>query len=193
MTEDELAIRRWARLREALCAESAAELALLQKTVLAELCGGLWHMTHPDRFRTILSSGAIFPEPNMPDGERYCTGLGKNHCPYVRTLGGVSLFDFNGFDPDAYTEKYPLSSWAAFVPYRTDWGSSVWIEIDREQVASQLISGSELLAKWKSGGAHGHNIMPEIEAAHIGPIPRTAFKRAFSVVKDNSEFHPLCF
>jgi hypothetical protein len=188
--EDDFEIR-WARQREAQFAESAARLAALTNLILPELCGGLWHITHPDRFKSILNSNAILPEPDIPEGARYCTGLGKDHYPYVRTLGGVSLFDFNRFDPDAYTEEYPLSTWAAFVPYRTDWGSSVWIEIDREQVTPHLISGFELLAKWKSDGAHGHNIMPEIEAAHIGPIPRTAFKRAFLVGKVDSPAHSI--
>ncbi len=191
--EDDVEIRRLALAREARFAKSAAKLASLQKCVLPELCGGLWHTTHPDRFKAILRSGAILPEPDIPDNERYCTGLGKEHYPYVRTLGGVSLFDFNGFDPDVYTKEYPSSTWATFIPYRTDWGCAVWIEIDRDQVGPPLISGSELLAKWKSDGAHGHNIMPEIEAAHIGPIPRTAFRRAFSVGKENSNFHALCF
>jgi len=117
--EDDFEIR-WARQREAQFAESAARLAALTNLILPELCGGLWHITHPDRFKSILNSNAILPEPDIPEGARYCTGLGKDHYPYVRTLGGVSLFDFNRFDPDAYTEEYPLSTWAAFVPYRTD-------------------------------------------------------------------------
>jgi hypothetical protein len=190
MMEDDAEIR-WARIREAQFGKSAAKLASLTKRLLPELCGGLWHTTHPDRFKSILSGGAILPEPNIPDGDRYCTGLGKDHYPYVRTLGGVSLFDFNGFDTDAYTNEYPSSTWATFVPYRTDWGSSVWIEINREQVAPDLISGFELLAKWKSDGAHGHNIMPEIEVAHIGPIPRAAFRRALLVGNNDSLVHSI--
>ena len=104
--EDDFEIR-WARQREAQFAESAARLAALTNLILPELCGGLWHITHPDRFKSILNSNAILPEPDIPEGARYCTGLGKDHYPYVRTLGGVSLFDFNRFDPDAYTEEYP--------------------------------------------------------------------------------------
>ncbi len=84
-----------------------------------------------------------------------------------------------------------MSSWYEFVPYRTDWDRSVWIEIDREKVALQVISGSDLVAKWKSDNAYQHTIMPYIEAAHLGPLPRTAFKRAFLVCKGDSQFHPL--
>jgi hypothetical protein len=190
---------RTVRLREALWAKAAAELVSLQKRILPELCGRLWHTTHPDRFKSILMSGAILQEPNIPDEERYCTGGGKEHYPYVRTLGGVSLFDFYKFDPDdfddanpdAYAKRCPSSTWGTFVPYRTDWGCSVWIEIDRERVASQFISGSDLLAKWKSDSAYGHNIMPEIEAAHLGPISCTAFKRVLLVRKNDNEFRHL--
>jgi hypothetical protein len=70
-------------------------------------------------------------------------------CPYTEKLGGVSLFDFNGFDPEIYSQEYRLSSWQFFVPYRDDWGSSVWIEIDRERVAPQLISGPDLVRNTK--------------------------------------------
>ena len=106
-------------------------------------------------------------------------------------LGGVSLFDFDRFDPESYSEQCPSSSWCEFVPYRQHWGCSVWIEIDRIQVGPQLISGPDLVARWKADGAYGHNIMPYIEAAHLGPLPRTAIKRAFFVREDDAQVHPL--
>jgi hypothetical protein len=188
MTEDDTAA---VRLREALFAESATEWRSLLEIVLPELVGRLWHTTHPDRLKNILAADAILPEPDIPDHERYGTGLGKDHYPYVRVLGGVSLFDFNQFDPDEYGKRFPVSTWSAFVPYRRDWGRSVWIEIDRGKAARNFVSGLELLAKWKSDNAYGHNIMPEIEAAHLGPLSRTAFKRAFLVGKHDTQLHPL--
>jgi hypothetical protein len=198
MAADDLMIRA-VRLREALLAKSAAELMSLQKRILPELCGRLWHTTHLDRFKSILMTGAILPEPDIPDVDRYCTGGGKEHYPYVRTLGGISLFDFDQLAPDdfddanphGYARRCPSSSWGTFVPYRTDWGCSVWIEIDRERVAARFISGSDLLATWKSASAYGHNIMPEIEAAHLGPIPLAAFRRAFLVDKNAVDFYDL--
>ncbi len=190
MTDDDLTIRA-ARLWEALSAKDAAEWASLQKLVLSELHGRLWHTTHRDRFERILTSGAILPEPDIPDGDRWKTLLGKDHYPYVRILGGVSLFDFDQFDPDTCAEKCPISTWHEFVPYRKDSGHSVWIEIDRVRVAPQLISGSDLVTRWKSDNALSHPIMPYIEVAHLGALPRTAFKRAFLVSKGDSQFHPL--
>lgn len=159
--------------------------------VLQELLGGLWHSTHPDRFEMILRTGAILPEPDIPNSERWSTFQGPKHYPYVRTLGGVSLFDFEGFDADVYGQKYPMSSWFNFVPYRREWRCSVWIEIDRERVASQFISAADLFTRQNAEGAHLHKRMPQIEAAHLGPLPRAAFKRAFLVREGDSDLHLL--
>jgi hypothetical protein len=178
--------------REAQFAESAAKEATLRGRVLQQLYGGLWHTTHPERFEAILASGAILPEPNISDSERWYTGAGIEHYPYVRTLGGVSLFDFDNFEPDAYHERCPSSCWAYFVPCHSAWECAVWIEIDRRQVLfAHFISGLELLAKWKADGAYGHNIMPEIEAAYLRPLPRAAFTRAFLVRKETGELRDV--
>jgi len=75
------------------------------------LRGRLWHTTSFDRYQKIVESGFILPSPPVPDDERWGTIQGPDYYPYVRLLGGVSLFDFNGFDPDSYGEKYPLSTW----------------------------------------------------------------------------------
>lgn len=135
---------------------------MTRELVLAELHGQSWHTTHPDRFKNIVAVGAILPEPEIPELDRWKTSRGKDHYPFVRTLGGVSLFDFDHFDPQSYAEKYAMCSWHDFVPFRNDWGRSVWIEIDRKLVAPKFISGPDLLARWKSAGAYRHTIMPHI-------------------------------
>lgn len=199
MTENDPTAKREALCREALSASLAEEWLSLRKRILPELCGRLWHTTHPDRFMSIRMIGAILPEPDIPDSERWSTSGGRDRYPYVRTLGGVSLFDFRQFAPDdfehtnpnGYTTRFPSSDLGAFIPYRTDWGCSVWIEIDRDRVAHQLISGPDLLARWKSDSAYGHKIMPEIEGTHLGSLPCTAFNRAFLVRKIDIEFYDL--
>ncbi|SRR5579872_2325272 len=191
MTDHNDSIRIAARLREAVIGKSAAAEEALREHAFMELYGGVWHTTHEERFKNILQSGEILPEPNVPDSERWSTSAGKDAYPYARSIGGVSIVDFDRFNREAYSRKYPSSSWATFVPYRAEWGHSVWIEIDRIQIASKFISGLELLTRWNSEGAHSHRIMPEIEAAHIGPIPRAAFKRAFLVRADNIQILPL--
>jgi len=123
-----------------------------------------------------------------PDSERWSTGDGPRHYPFVRSIGGVSLFDFTQFEPNSYSERYPASQWRPFVPYPRGADSAIWIEIDRRQIATQFISGSELIARWKSEKAYGHRIMPYIEAAHLGAAPQWAFKRAFRVRSSDDHF-----
>jgi hypothetical protein len=153
----------------------------MQERVLLELSGGLWHTTHEDCFKLILASGEIVPNPEIPDCDRWKTAKGEHYYPYVRTIGGVSLFDFNQFNPESYSRRCGNSSWYEFVPYLRHWGHAVWIEIDRARVAPNFIAGDDIVAKWKANGAYRHTIMPYIEACHLGPIPRSAFKRAFLV------------
>jgi hypothetical protein len=160
--------------------------------ILPELRGRLWHTTRLDRFKRILTSGAILPEPDIPDADRFAPPeKDREHYPYVRYLGGVSLFDFDHFDPEVYTRDWPLSTWQEFVPCRGKWGRSVWIEIDRGQVAPKFVSASDLVERWKRDKANEHLFMPYIEAAYLGNLPVAAFRRAFLVSEEDDEFHPL--
>ena len=152
-----------------------------RKQILDVLVGSLWHTTHPDRLASILEDEGILSEPDIPESDRWKTSRGPEYYPYVRKLGGVSLFDFNNFDQKNYNRKYPLSTWREFVPFQSAWGSAIWIEIDRETVKDCLISGCELLIRWKQEEANHHTIMPYIEAAHFGMISTASFSRALSV------------
>jgi len=153
-----------------------------REEVLAELVSGVWHTTSQDRFRSILQCGAILPEPDIPENERW------GGFPYVRSIGGVSLFDFREFDAASYSEKYPSSSWGTFIPCLESWDSAVWIEIDDELLGRAFLSGSDLLKRWKAEKS-SRRIMPLIEAAHIGPLPTVAFKRSFSVRREPEDPH----
>ena len=157
-----------------------------------ELHGGLWHTTQPERFARIMDTGAISNEPKgIANSDRWSTSQGRKHYPYVRFIGGISLFDFSKFNPQRYETKYPLSNWRYFVPYRNEWGGAIWIEIDREKAKNGLISGHDLLIKWKEEECFGHRIMPLIEAAHIGPLPVTAFRRAIVIASVDNQFQEL--
>lgn len=140
----------------------------------------LWHMTHPDRFAQILKAGAILPDPPIADVHRWKTSRGPHYYPYVRTIGGVSLFDFEGFDPARYSAEYPISSWRQFVPYSREWGMSVWIQIDRSALADKLLTSEQLAERQNRENAHRHTLMPKIEVAYLGPIHVAKFHRAFS-------------
>lgn len=143
------------------------------------LHGGLWHTTRPDRLLSIVESRAILVEPNIDDRERSNTANGPKNYPISRTIGGISLFDFHGFHPESYESHYQVSSWHFFVPYVRSWQGSVWLQIEREVVREQLVSPDALLRKWKDEGLHSHNILPALEAAHLGDLPISAISSAF--------------
>ena len=157
-----------------------------------ELLGSVWHTTSIERFRQILLDKAILPEPpTITDSERWKASKGADLYPYVRMIGGVSLFDFRGFDEDKYSRDYPLSSWAEFVPRLRKWKTAVWIEIDINAVSKNLILGHDLVAKWKEQGAYKHTIMPIIEVAHVGPLPISAFQRILTYSENTSCFRRI--
>jgi hypothetical protein len=108
----------------------------------------------------------------------------------VRTLGGVSLFDFKGFEPEEYSTAFPMSTWREFLPYRSEWKDAVWIEIDTDVLGHGFISGHALLEKWKADKV-GNRIMPQIEAAHLGRIPVSAFKSVFIVRQGTAALLPI--
>ena len=162
-------------------AEAESDLAAV---VLKALGGNVWHTTNSERYNGILLEGAILPEPPIPDRDRWGTGVGTIGCPYVRSIGGVSLFDFRDFEPEVYSEEYLISSWREFVPYRSVWGEAIWIEIDVSQLIPGFISGREILDRWKAEHAT-NRFMPLIEAAHIGALPLKAFRQVLYVSKES--------
>ena len=106
-------------------------------------------------------------------------------------MGGVSLFDFAGFDLEAYDARCPVSSWREFVPFRRSGGASVWIEIDREKAAEALVGADELVARWHREKAHRHRIMPYIEACYLGDVPSELFVRALVIAIGDTQFRSI--
>ena len=93
-------------------------------------------MTHPDRFAAILTSGYLSANPDIPNSQRWKASR-PEYYPFVRCLGGISLFDFSNFDPEDYEKTHPFSNWYDFVPYLDSWGGAVWIEVDRFAAAEK--------------------------------------------------------
>lgn len=153
------------------------------------LYGGLWHTTHPRRFLSILASGALKVDPPLPDTERW-KAAAPDLYPFVRVLGGISLFDFADFDQD-FVESNSWSSWDVFVPHRRLWGVAVWIEIKRSDVAGSFLSTRKLLNLWDQPGNHRHSIMPWLEAAHIGNLPMSAVASAFITWGRGEKIHEI--
>lgn len=154
------------------------------------LHGGLWHTTHPDRFLAILASGGLKVEPDIPNSERWKASQPKYY-PFVRHIGGVSLFDFFDFVPESYEVQFPLSNWYEFVPHRQVWGGGVWIEIDRQACGSSLLTSEQLRILWDQDGKRQHTRMPQIEVAHIGDLPKTSFRSAFLTWASGNEVREI--
>lgn len=152
---------------------------------------GLWHTTNNERCEGILASTSILPEPPVPDSQRWGAASGPGLYPFVRSIGGVSLFDFLCFDEFAYSTKYPLSMWKTFVPCFSEWEEAVWIELDRAAIAKGFLGGVVLLELWKEGNELGRKIMPIIEAAHIGPVPVSAFRKIYKFNRSTQEFKQI--
>jgi hypothetical protein len=139
------------------------------------LMGSVWHTTSRDRYNSIITDGFIRTNPGISDSERWKTSGGPETFPFVRHIGGLSLFDLRSFDPEAYTSRYPASSWSYFIPVHLQWNESVWVKIDQEKIGMPFISASDLLLKWKADSAYKHAIMPNIEACSLVNIPTTLF------------------
>ncbi|PKG37080.1 hypothetical protein [Psychromonas sp. Urea-02u-13] len=148
-----------------------------------ELSGRVWHTTNLERYAMIVADGVINANPDIPDNERWGTGLGEEHFPFVRSLGGVSVFDFRNFDVD-------VTDWGAFVPCRTDWQSAVWIEIDISVLGNSFISGQSIRELWHKMDST-RKFMTQIEGAVIGSIPTSAFKKILHYEQQSSSFNTL--
>lgn len=138
------------------------------------LLDAYWHCTSVDNYSAIISCGNLLPEPASLTG-KWGEGQGPDCFPFVRTLGGVSIFDFHGFSPEEYSRQFPSSSWHTFVPGRQCWERTIWIKLSRDKMPGIFLSGLDLKALQEEKSAFRNNLMPRIECAHVGPVPISAF------------------
>lgn len=132
------------------------------------LHGHIWHTTSPERYESILRTGAILVAPPLSDAERWRANRGPDHYPFVRSIEGISLFDFRDFDPKTYSERNS-ATWWTFVPCREDWAHAIWIQLNPLLLSEHFLDGAAVLRRWKEAKT-GRTLMPEIEAAHVGDI-----------------------
>ncbi|PIP00672.1 hypothetical protein [Pleomorphomonas carboxyditropha] len=155
------------------------------------LLGRLWHVTSRERFQSIRRDGFIRAKPKIPDKERWSTRRGPYYYPFVRSIGGFSLFDFPlGFDILAYRERCRWSSPEAFIPHAEAWGHAVWLEIDRDAQAAQIKDGETVWTECEDYG-HGRRCMPHIEAAHIGDMPISSIRAAYEIDAGDDDWRPV--
>ncbi|MDR3577932.1 MAG: hypothetical protein P4L50_29050 [Anaerolineaceae bacterium] len=178
--------------------------SMTMKELLPTLKGGLWHVTRAERHSEIINSGGIDPNPEgIPDTERWQTQHGQSGLPFVRYIGGVSLFDFINWDIDTCASVcvrglFYGCQWGNFIPM-LQWNgkhldSSVWIEINYDAVKHNLKLNEELehlQHEERRRSGDNHTLLPCVEAAHIGRIPCSAIMRAFAVVRAYKKIQPL--
>lgn len=155
------------------------------------LYGHVWHTTILERYESIIRSGFVLPEPSLRDAERWGTSAGPDSYPFVRSLGGVSLFDFREFDAVAYSKNYPHAMWRSFVPRSHHSTTAIWIEVAPEDLGDKFVDGKMLLELWKRSGQFSRKIMPLIEAAYIGPLASALFKRVLRFEAETNVFSPV--
>ncbi|WP_426030916.1 hypothetical protein [Caulobacter sp. DWP3-1-3b2] len=159
--------------------------------LLTVLRGGLWHVTHPRRFEQIMASGGLLAEPSDSNEGRVGTAKGPEGYPFIRSRGGISLFELFEFDADAYTERCPSSTWRTFIPCPPTWGGGVWIEIDQPSIAAFYISGADAWQSYSSAPDRARLIMPFIEAGAMQPVPVSSFRRALFVNSSKGDWVPV--
>ncbi|PCJ29469.1 MAG: hypothetical protein COA90_11535 [Gammaproteobacteria bacterium] len=142
-------------------------------TFPSELLGSFWHTTSVSRYLKILKSGSIHPNPDIE--LRWGTGQGSEFYPFVRVLGGVSIFDFHKFNFEKYSRMFPSSSLYSFVPVQRDWEEAIWIQLLPNKMPGKFLNGAQLKTLQNEKKSFRNKLMPIIECAYIGLIPVDTF------------------
>ena len=121
------------------------------------LKGRLWHATKREALGCILADGFV----RAAIGSRYTNS-------FCRHLGGVCLFDFG---PTATNVVAQFKNWSGWFGFQQEARVAVWLEISREAASNNLMGGESLLAKWSTPENRSYQIIPGVEACHLGPIP----------------------
>src|SRR5690606_33469494 len=132
-----------------------------------KLHGSVWHSTSVERYTMIKADGQITANPALPDSERWGTGLGEDYYPFIRSLGGISVFDFRSFHVKQYNRKYGDSYWSTLVPCRSGWEQAVWIELDILQLGDNFLSGKTVRQLWQDTNSV-RKFIAGIEGAVLG-------------------------
>lgn len=142
--------------------------------VWRELRGDVWHSTGSHRFRQMLRTGTIEPNPDLAEGEFKWATLGTTMC---RAIDGVSLFDFEAADWPWLFETKKHNYWCQFLgapgeiaPADT-WISTVWIAADRSRLPG-LLSLNDASHEWQLDLSN--KWMPRLETCHRGALPLSA-------------------
>lgn len=134
----------------------------MSKTIPNQLKGKVWHSTSVVNAKKIVTHGEILANPDIEAESRW-GGTCESKYPFVRTLGGISLFDFRL--PKTHSNEL-LTRW---VPCHTKIPATVWFEIDISKLKGFFLSAEETRIKWRDAGMD-RQFMPHLEASCLCPI-----------------------
>lgn len=128
-----------------------------------ELKGRVWHSTSKENALKIDKHGYIVAEPDIDESKRW-GGKSQSVHPFVRSIGGISLFDFRL--PNSHISEILYS----FIPCRAGWSQTVWFEINVLYLDDSFLSAEQVRLRWIKAGMN-RQYMPKLEAASLRPIP----------------------
>ncbi len=134
----------------------------MSKTIPKQLKGKVWHSTSILNAKEIVAHGEILANPDI-EAERRWGGTCESKYPFVRTLGGISLFDFRL--PKAHSNDL-LVRW---VPCHVNLTATVWFEIDTSKLQGFFLSAEETRIRWQEAGMD-RQFMPHLEASCLCSI-----------------------
>jgi len=143
----------------------SAELDALPPALEKLLLGRVWHATSFDRYERIIEAEEIRPDAESVYGTAFC-----------RQSGGVSLFDFRAPLTTIQQQSINWHGWLG-PNFAQSNGVAVWFCID--PTGTVIEDAASLLHRWKEtpaiqradGSSYKPNIIPGVEACHVGPIP----------------------
>ncbi|ELA9814221.1 TPA: hypothetical protein ACGSUT_004207 [Vibrio parahaemolyticus] len=131
--------------------------------VPTELKGKVWHSTSIENAMSIVRQGFIFAEPDI-DQTKCWGGKSERVHPFVRSIGGISLFDFRL--PNSHVSEILYS----FIPCKSGCAQTVWFEIDVSRLSDSFLSADETRMRWRESGM-SRQYMPKLESTSLCPIP----------------------
>jgi hypothetical protein len=155
-----------------------------------ELLGAVWHTTSISRFKRIVSSREIMAEPDIADTARHGTRRGPKLYPFVRSLGGISVFDFQNFDPAEHFKETGALNWPHFVFGHHTEEDSLWIEINTKKLNDSYLSAKEIRHMWHESNSN-RKFMTGIEGAVLKSVPIDAFRNVLLFSKRDQKFSNL--
>ncbi|EJV1663834.1 hypothetical protein AB7W88_03095 [Providencia vermicola] len=137
-----------------------------------QLLGQVCHVTTYSRFETIKNVGFIKVNPDIPDQDR--TGNGKkDKYPIVRTINGISVFDFRFVTERFLNNRNHRNKWNWVFNWRYFGHEDlVWISINIEDFKECFLSVEEVTKKGVEGR---RNFIPKLEGAILSDIPLRSF------------------